>query len=110
MGSWSASSSHPRPAQGPWVVAGGARATCCCSQELLLRANMEEMRCAVPRSRGEPLVQVMPSPPCPGPVLMVAFSHVREESPQRHVSVEPFPASPGRPGSPCRWDVLLKPG
>ncbi|XP_070362496.1 cilia- and flagella-associated protein 99 isoform X1 [Equus asinus] len=27
------------------------------AEELLLRANMEEMRCAVPRSRGEPLVQ-----------------------------------------------------
>jgi hypothetical protein len=41
-------------------------------QELLLKANMEEMRCAMPRSHREPLVQVTPSLP----VFMAAFSHV----------------------------------
>uniref|UniRef100_A0A8C4MW97 Cilia and flagella associated protein 99 n=1 Tax=Equus asinus TaxID=9793 RepID=A0A8C4MW97_EQUAS len=48
----------PRPVSAG-IHGGHELATCCCSQELLLRANMEEMRCAVPRSRGEPLVQVM---------------------------------------------------
>ena len=48
----------PPEAQGRRGVASGARAKCCLLQELLLRANMEEMRCAVPRSRGEPPTQV----------------------------------------------------
>lgn len=30
-------------------------------QELLLRANMDELRCAMPRSRRDPQAQVMPS-------------------------------------------------
>lgn len=39
-------------------------------QELLLRANIEAMRCAVPRTRGEPPEQVTPSPPgFTGPAL-----------------------------------------
>lgn len=52
-----------RPSWGPRALGGatGARAMCCRLQELLLRANIEEMRCAVPRSRGEPLTQVTPA-------------------------------------------------
>ncbi|XP_053778170.1 cilia- and flagella-associated protein 99 isoform X1 [Desmodus rotundus] len=34
------------------------------AEELLLRANLEEMRCAVPRARGEAPVQVTPCSPC----------------------------------------------
>lgn len=48
---------------------------CCCLQERLLKANIGEMRCAVPRSRGEPLTQVTPSPPHPGSVCTVARKH-----------------------------------
>ena len=32
------------------------------AHELLLRANIAELRCAVPRSRGEPQLQVTPAP------------------------------------------------
>ncbi|XP_057560644.1 cilia- and flagella-associated protein 99 [Hippopotamus amphibius kiboko] len=42
------------------------------AEELLLRANMEEMRCAVPRSRGEPPAQdskKMPRLRCPPRIL-----------------------------------------
>lgn len=43
------------------MVPRGARGMCCCLQELLLKVNIEEMRCAVPRSRGTTLVQVIPA-------------------------------------------------
>lgn len=46
-----------------------------CLQELLLKANIEEMRCAVPRSRGEPRMQVTPGAPHPGSVFVVARTH-----------------------------------
>lgn len=47
---------------------GGRRAgaACLCAQELLLRASVEEMRCARPSPRGEPPVEVTPAHPQPG--------------------------------------------
>lgn len=56
-------------------VATGARATWGCLQELLLQANIEEMRCAVPRSQGKPPMQVTLSPAHSGSVFTVAREH-----------------------------------
>lgn len=70
---------------GSWSVAGRAPAgpePPLLPQELLLRANVEEMQCAVPRSRREPPTQVPPSPPRPG-----AFAH-------RTGGVLPMPRQP----------------
>lgn len=70
-------------------------------QELLLRANLEEMRCAMPRARGEPPEQVRPAPRQPAPTAAL---------PRQWQVAARWPlvwSKPWRPGSPCRWAAPL---
>lgn len=78
------------------------------AQELLLRANIEELRCAVPRSRGEPQLQVTPAPaPTPWAGLHGQAPPCATERPTGGRGPEtPAACGPGQQGQPRRLRLL----
>ena len=64
------------------------------AQELLLQANIKELRCAVPRSRGEPQLQVTPAPHALGgaPQTGLSLAHSGGRGPELPGHVRSRPA------------------